>query len=251
MSHLPDPETAFKLNRQYEFDRIKSKYLKKKIIGQMKRLRKIQVIIRDINLIAYGFFFYYMIRSLIKGGGWLGFILGILFITLIWWGLYLIQRERRVSKYKRLALIGILSRSLYNHSYKATTTFNTYKSKLRGFEYRVAYAPYSGDKKVYYFNPYVVYDTNLKHENSEIDGVKFKFNSFIKLKTKAGSVVREIITMNFKFYFKMPFIMKKDDYGELEDRLRSKVTLPSYDYFLLIEFPQDNIIRFKLKIILI
>lgn len=247
----------FEKDRVYEFERIKAKHLASYARTQLKKIR---LDIRNTRQTA-------MITSGILGALLIGVIIIIglnaddlifailagifgLCIVGIPWGMYSSKKGNLQRFYKKLGLFGLLTKRMAPNCQQFTARVSTMEGKSQELCYRSARSPYSRAMKHYYYNPWLFLDTNLK--GPEIDGIKFRFDSFVKIKTKSGSVIREILTVKAKFFFKIPDDLLEKTHQSRQELIRfigTAVNVPVLHRQVTVVFPENDVIKFKLKII--
>ncbi|MCY3410453.1 MAG: hypothetical protein INQ03_02345 [Candidatus Heimdallarchaeota archaeon] len=240
---------SFESNQVYNFERIKSKHLYKMAYGDLKLINYKKHSLKKKTLIIMGLIEVSFLILAITTEIWPIAIFMTIFNLIIGGLIYGTTKGKLASRFKRISLMGLISKSMRNSSYKVTTYLDTREKTSNEFQYRSTRSPYSGKRKHYYYQHFLSYDTNLKNMNPNIDGVKLKVDSFLKTKTKSGSVVREILTVKIKFFFRMDHIMSQESFNALLHQLRYEAEVPMYQSEVYIFFPDNETILFKLKII--
>ena len=128
-------------NTNYKFKRIKPKDLEKLVIGEMKHQRKITKNRKYISL----FLLFVVLFAVIYFDSDIVTAIDMLTLIGIYYGVieYFRMKRRTRSYYRRLSLIGIISRSFLNRSYRVNTKFNTYKTIHDKFHRKQKMSPFS------------------------------------------------------------------------------------------------------------
>lgn len=163
---------------------------------------------------------------------------------------YSAKKKKLASRFKRLSLLGLISNSLRNSSYRIDLFLDTRSKTFDQFVYKTTRSPYSNSQKKYHYQTFLSLDTNLKNMNQNIDGVKLKIDSFLKTKTKSGGVIREILTIKIKLYFRIGHSLSGNHYSQILDQLNFEMaTRYKYQIFITFPDPSNDIMCFKLKLI--
>ncbi|MHA1911539.1 MAG: hypothetical protein ACTSYA_07570 [Candidatus Kariarchaeaceae archaeon] len=242
-------------------ERLKAKYINKELRSQQRKLKteykqqkknfKISagLIVFSILLIFVGAFAGF--PSLIVFA-FIGIITAIIMVIVFY-----VKSQNTKIKARRYGVLGILTDKLKGECSTVDAYIN-YGNPTKTQPYKTARSPYSGAFKKYYYLFWLRFDTNL------LDGTKFLISAHQKVKTKSGGKVREITTFSFKFSFsakgKDYNLLNSNELVQLEELVVNRIRNNFSNVFtsagtseysggrVKIEYPSNEVLRFKLKI---